>query len=87
MQNTDQLPDGGRLAHRLVMQQHLLHTHKRHIRVCSSQTLQHHCVCTHWEALCDGDLDVEQKDSGSEPSAHSDGLLGFTEHAAHAGKR
>lgn len=37
------------------------------------------------EALCDGDLDVEEKDLGSESSADSNRLLGITEHAAHTG--
>lgn len=46
------------------------------------------CVCVHFsyrEALCDGDLDVEEKDLGSESSADSNRLLGITEHAAHTG--
>lgn len=44
-------------------------------------------ACTYWEALCDGDLDIEEKDSGSESSADSNRLLGITEHTAHAGRK
>lgn len=36
-----------------------------------------------WEALCDGDLDIEEKDSGSESSTDSNWLLRLTEHTAH----
>lgn len=43
--------------------------------------------CTYWEALCDGDLDIEEKDSCSESSTDSNGLLGITEHTAHAGRK
>lgn len=40
--------------------------------------------CTYWEALCDGDLDIKEEDSGSESSTDSNGLLGIAEHTAHA---
>ena len=39
--------------------------------------------CTYWEALCDGDLDIKEKNSGSESSTDSNGLLGIAEHTAH----
>lgn len=47
------------------------------------------CVfaCTYWEALCDGDLNIEEKDSGSESSTDSNRLLGITEHTAHAERK
>lgn len=40
-----------------------------------------------WEALCDGDLDIEEKDSGSESSTDSNWLLRLTEHTAHTGRK
>lgn len=47
------------------------------------------CVlaCTYWKALCDGELDIEEKDSGSESSTDSNWLLGITEHTSHAGEK
>ena len=55
----------------------------------TKKQLAYDCVfaCTHWEALCDGDLDIEEKDPGSEPSTHSYRLLGITEHIAHTGRK
>lgn len=44
-------------------------------------------ACTYWEALCDGNLNIEEKDSGFESSTDSNGLLGITEHTSHAGKK
>lgn len=42
-------------------------------------------VCfSYREALCDGNLYVEEKDSGSESCTDSNGLLGVADHAAHA---
>lgn len=52
---------------------------------CECQSML--CACTHWEALCDGDLDIEEEDSGSESSADSDRLLRITEHTAHTGRK
>lgn len=43
------------------------------------------CV-THREALRDGHLDVEEKDSGSESSADGNRLLGIAKHVADAGR-
>ena len=40
-------------------------------------------MCTHGEALCDGDLYVEEQDSGPEAGTRSDWLLNITEHTAH----
>lgn len=38
---------------------------------------------TYREALCDGNLYIEEKDSGSESCTDSNGLLGIAEHTAH----
>lgn len=37
---------------------------------------------TYWKALCDGNLNIEEQDSGSESSTDSNRLLGITEHTA-----
>lgn len=42
---------------------------------------------TYWEAFCDGDLNVEEEDSGPESSTDSNGLLRVTEHTAHTGRK
>ena len=44
-------------------------------------------ACTYWEALCDGDLDIEEKNPGSEPSTDPNWLFGITDHTANTGKR
>lgn len=44
-------------------------------------------MCTYWETLRDGDLNIEEEDSGSESGAHSNRLLGITEHTADTARK
>lgn len=42
---------------------------------------------TYREALCDRNLYIEEKDSGSESCADFNGLLGIAEHTAHTAEK
>lgn len=55
-------------------------THRQSLIVCE-------LLFAYREALCDGDLDVEEKNSSPESSTGSNRLFGITEHTANTGRK